>query len=104
MEMLGFNVSPPQRKPRQRNSTVASIASSGPQTLTKAQKDILEAMSENVKETAFLVELVDASGYSRNTTRSAVTRLRKLGLVHRPHGPRRGDAITKKSLAFLGKG
>ncbi|MCD4830846.1 MAG: DNA-binding response regulator [Anaerohalosphaeraceae bacterium] len=70
--------------------------------LTKEQRDILEAVAQNPREAMLQVEIVVAGGYSKHVTRQCLEALRKHGLVHRPHGPRKGDAVTEKGLAILG--
>ena len=70
--------------------------------LTKEQRGILEAVAQNPQEAMLQVEIVVAGGYSKHVTRQCLEALRKHGLVHRPHGPRKGDAVTEKGLAILG--
>ena len=75
--------------------------SDGTTALTKTQRDVLEALAESPHETMHLAEVVEASGYRKHATREALTRLRSLGLAHRPQGERRGDALTAKGRALL---
>ena len=64
---------------------------------------MLEAIVESRGETMLLLEVAAAGGYCRNTTRRALRRLRDVGFIHRPHGPRKGDTITEDGLAYLGR-
>jgi len=70
--------------------------------LTRAERDVLEALAASPHESMLLVELAEAAGYGRHATRAALQRLRALGLVVKPPGKRRkGDAITPTGRDLL---
>jgi len=70
--------------------------------LTRTERDVLEALGASPHESMLLVELAAAAGYGRHATRTALQRLRALGLVAKPRGKRRkGDAIAPAGRDLL---
>ena len=53
------------------------------------------------KTTLLQVEIEQASGEPIKTVKSLLPELETLGYVHRPHGSRKGYAITDKGREFL---
>ena len=72
-----------------------------PLTLTRPEHDILQALGESPHETMLQVDVMAAAGYSKHVTAQALLRLRKVGFVQRPHGPRKGDTLTAEGMAFF---
>ncbi|MBN1855158.1 MAG: hypothetical protein JW829_20675 [Pirellulales bacterium] len=72
-----------------------------PIILTREQRDILQALSECPQETMLLVDIIAHAGYGKHATSRSIQKLIKQGLVHRPHGPRKGVALTAEGLAIL---
>lgn len=52
----------------------------------------------------FQVEAADRAGYGTGTMRKHMRQLRHKGLVHWPHGPRKGVALTAKGVAMAEAG
>lgn len=72
-----------------------------PIILTREQRNILQALSECPRETMLLVDIIELGGYGKHATSKSIQQLIELGLVHRPHGPRKGVALTAEGLAIL---
>jgi predicted transcriptional regulator len=70
-------------------------------TLTRQEVDVMASMVKSPAEAMLLLEVAAGSGYSRNTTRKYLSRLLDAGLVHRPHGPRKGYAVTDAGRKLL---
>ncbi|MBT3202464.1 MAG: DNA-binding response regulator [Phycisphaerales bacterium] len=79
----------------------ARTAAADPLTLTRPEHDILQALGESPHETMLQVDVIAAAGYSKHVTAQALRRLRKVGFVRRPHGPRKGDTLTVEGRAFF---
>ena len=73
----------------------------GPPTLTKMQRQVLDAFAGSPHQTMLQVELVAAGGYSKHATCRCLRRLGELGLVHRPQGERAGYAATPAGRKLL---
>ena len=108
----GIRVSSPRKRPASDTKRSASKEGKGgrgapdtssPPALAKAEKDVLQAVAECPRETMLVIEISGAAGYSRNTSQKCLARLLKMGMVHRPCGPRKGYAVTERGLAFPGK-
>lgn len=74
-----------------------------PSVLTSAERNVLEALSERPDESKLLIEIVEAGGYSKTTTRRCMEHLQSCGYASRPCGPRGGYAVTPEGLAVLVK-
>jgi hypothetical protein len=72
-----------------------------PLTLTRSERDILQALGESPHETMLQVDVMVAAGYSKHVTAQSLLRLRKVGFVQRPHGPRKGDTLTAEGMTFF---
>jgi len=83
------------------NQPLAAGGLREPLTLTRSERDILQALGESPHETMLQVDVMAAAGYSKHVTAQALLRLRKVGFVQRPHGPRKGDTLTAEGMAFF---
>lgn len=72
-----------------------------PLVLTRVQRDILQTLSECPQETMFITDVAECAGYGRHATRKAIQQLIELGFVHRPHGARKGVALTVEGKTVL---
>ena len=71
--------------------------------LTRPQADIMTALSAEPGKTMYQVDIIAAAGYGKHATSQHLARLRKLGLIHQPQGPRGGFAIADEGVAYLGQ-
>jgi hypothetical protein len=69
--------------------------------LTPVHIAILKALKDAQPKTLTQYNLEQQSRVSRRTLGPCLKQLRDWGLVHRPYGDRKGDAITKKGAAKL---
>jgi len=53
-------------------------------------------MAESPYETMLQVDVSAAAGYGKHVVRGVLRRRRAPELIHRPLGPRRGDALTAR--------
>ncbi len=72
-----------------------------PTVLTREQHDILQALAECSQETMLLADIMAHAGYGKHATRKSIQLLLALGFVHRPHGPRKGVALTAEGEVML---
>ena len=67
------------------------------ETLSRADSDILQAMSANAKTSMLRIEIECAAGYGKDAVTNSLKRLETMSLVCRPDGARRkGWALTEK--------
>ena len=75
---------------------------SGTSALTDVEINVLRALAKRPYQSMLQVDIQTAAGYSKNTTRDAIRRLRELDFVSQPPGKKRkGLAITASGEAFL---
>ena len=70
-------------------------------SLTPEGKTILEALADEHPMTVTQESLVLVTRLSDRTVRKHLSYLRDNKLVNKPHGPRKGDALTAKGLALI---
>jgi DNA-binding MarR family transcriptional regulator len=75
----------------------------GDVSLTPEGMTILETLARENAMTVTQEDLADATKLSLPTVRKALKYLREHDLTNRPHGPRKGDAITEAGRAILAR-
>lgn len=86
---LGLGVAPP---------LPPAAPSDGSPTLTKEHHAILTVLAESPHAVMLQVDIAAAVQRSVGATRARLTELREHGLVHRPLGERKGEAITPQGI------
>jgi len=72
-----------------------------PESLGPVEAEILRALAANAPVTMIQVQIEAQLHISKRTISGRLKRLRELGLVIRPNGPRGGETITDKGRACL---
>jgi hypothetical protein len=72
--------------------------------LTPEDTMILKALVEQHPRTMYQEEIAAAARLARGTVRARLTYLRQCGLTHRPHGKKKGEALTPAGLQHASAG
>jgi DNA-binding MarR family transcriptional regulator len=81
----------------------AFLSPPAPLALVPQQLKILQALQQVAPRTLSQEALAGATDLSEKTIRRWLQTLEKAGLVHRPHGPRKGYAITPEGATLLAR-